>query len=162
MKKGNTIIIRDYKKIDAQSLADIYFYTIHNVNQKDYTNDQLKAWAPSRSLKETGWELKWDKLKPLVAEIDGVPVGFVEFEKSGHIDCFYVHHEFQGQGVGKSLMAEVFNQAKSRKITKIFAEVSITAKPFFISCGFTVVKEQSVNCRGVSLTNFIMEKIGAF
>jgi putative acetyltransferase len=54
-------------------------------------------------------------------------------------------------------MAEVFNQAKCRKIKKIFAEVSITAKPFFISCGFTVVKEQSVNCRGVYLTNFIME-----
>lgn len=65
MKKGNKIIIRDYKKPDAQSLADIYFYTIHNVNQKDYTNDQLNAWAPSRCLTETGWESKWDKLKPI-------------------------------------------------------------------------------------------------
>jgi UPF0176 protein len=37
-------------------------------------------------------------------------------------------------------------------------EVSITAKAFFKSRGFSLVKEQQVSCRGEKLTNFVMEK----
>lgn len=54
-------------------------------------------------------------------------------------------------------MKEVFNKAKSLEIKRVFAEVSITAKPFFKSKGFKVVKQQNVNIRGIKLTNFVME-----
>lgn len=42
---------------------------------------------------------------------------------------------------------------------RVFAEVSITAKPFFEAKGFKVVKQQIVDIKGVKLTNFIMENI---
>ena len=45
-----------------------------------------------------------------------------------------------------------------KNITKIFAEVSITAKPFFLKRGFQVTKNQIVTIRGVELSNFAMEK----
>ncbi|MFM5900284.1 MAG: hypothetical protein ACKPJH_04260 [Dolichospermum sp.] len=38
------------------------------------------------------------------------------------------------------------------------AEVSITAKPFFQHWGFTVVKEQEVERRGIKFKNYVMEK----
>ena len=85
-------------------------------------------------------------------------VGFAEFEPNGHIDCFYVHHEFQGKGVGSALMATIEANAATNKIHRIYSEVSITAKPFFESKGFQVVKQQKVNIRGCELTNFVMEK----
>jgi len=56
-------------------------------------------------------------------------------------------------------MKEIENRANTLKINKIFAEVSITAKPFFEAKGFIVQKEQSVVIRGVTLTNYVMEKI---
>lgn len=91
--------------------------------------------------------------------MDNKIVGFTEFEPNGHIDCFYVHHEYQGFGIGSSLMNEIFKKANDLNLKRVFAEVSITAKPFFEAKGFKVVKQQNVAIRGVKLTNFIMENI---
>jgi putative acetyltransferase len=57
-------------------------------------------------------------------------VEFAEFEPNGHIDCFYCHHEWIGKGVVTALMKEILQRAKNSHIHLIFAEVSITAKPF--------------------------------
>lgn len=37
------ILIRHYTPDDAQQLANIYYKTIHNINVKDYSEDQLNA-----------------------------------------------------------------------------------------------------------------------
>jgi len=155
---NSKIIIRQYTCKDAQDLAKIYFHTIHKVNSQDYSEEQINAWAPSSSLETKGWKKKWENLIPIVAQLDDVVVGFVELESNGHIDCFYVHHEYQRCGVGSLLMNEVFNKAKTSKLKRVYAEVSITAKPFLESKGFNVVKQQNVNIRGIELTNFVMEK----
>ena len=78
---------------------------------------------------------------------------------NGHIDCFYVHDEHQNHGVGSSLMNAIFNKANTLQLKRLFAEVSITAKPFFEAKGFKVVKQQTVNIRNTELTNFVMEKV---
>lgn len=153
------ITIRSYNETDAPFLAAIYFNTIHKINAKDYSPEQLNAWAPSDSLETEGWMRKWKKIPPIVALIDNKIVGFAELEDNGHIDCFYCHHEHQGCGVGSALIKEIEHRAKKNKINKIFAEVSITAKPFFETKGFAVIKKQSVNIRGMTLTNFVMEKL---
>lgn len=44
------------------------------------------------------------------------------------------------------------------KIKMIFAEVSITAKPFFEAKGFVVKIQQVVTIREEDLTNYVMEK----
>src|SRR3990167_9726199 len=128
---SKTITIKPYNKTDAPLLASIYFHTIHKINAKDYSSDQLDAWAPSSSLETEGWMRKWEKLPPIVAMIDDKVVGFAEFEDNGHIDCFYCHHEYQGCGVGSALIKEIEVRARSNKLNNIFAEVSITARPFF-------------------------------
>ncbi len=155
----NQITVRSYKENDSQALANIYYNTIHHINSKNYSKKQIEAWAPKSCLELEGWQKKWKKLSPMVACLDDIIVGFAEFENNGHIDCFYVHHEWQGNGVGSTLIGEIIKQAKIKNISRIFAEVSITAKPFFEKMDFTVIKEQIVNIRGIELKNFVMEKI---
>lgn len=157
--KEASIHIRTYKTADARALADIYYHTIHQVNIRDYTETQVNAWAPETSLQLEGWQKKWQNLPPLVAVAGDIVIGFAEFEQSGHIDCFYVHHAWQGKGVGAALMQAIFNKAVQQGISRIYAEVSITAKPFFERKGFQVVKAQTVTIRGEALNNFMMEKI---
>lgn len=152
------VLIRKYQKKDARALADIYYYTIHNINSRDYSEEQINAWAPISSLELEGWEIKWAKIVPFVAVMNDQIVGFAEFEPDGHIDCFYVHHDFQGVGVGSSLINAIENEAKKNNIDRIYAEVSITAKPFFKRKGFIIIKERIKLIKGVNLTNFIMEK----
>jgi putative acetyltransferase len=156
---SNQIIIRQYIPSDAQDIASLYYNTIHIINSKHYSEEQINAWAPWSSVEDySGWSEKLARIKPFVALIDGAIVGFAEFEDNGHIDCFYVHHLYQGQGIGTALMYELVHKAELMEIHHIYAEVSITARLFFESKGFRVVKEQQVNIRGVALTNFIMEK----
>ncbi len=156
---NNKIQVRRYQEGDAKHIAHIYYNTIHTVNAKDYTKEQLDAWAPWSSVQDySGWQEKLEKIKPFVAFINNAIVGFAEFEPNGHIDCFYIHHEFQGGGIGSTLIHEIEKEAADKSISRVYAEVSITAKPFFESIGFNVVKQQIVQIRGVELINFVMEK----
>lgn len=154
----NQVQIRKYQESDSRFLAEIYYHTIHNINTRDYSEEQVNAWAPTSCLELDGWKKKWEKLPPIVATINNQIAGFAEFEENGHIDCFYVHHLFQGKYVGSALIKEIEQQALQKNISKIFAEVSITAKPFFLNRGFQVTKNQIVTIRGVELSNFVMEK----
>lgn len=151
-------IVRKYKPEDSQDLADIYYNTIHQINIQHYTEEQVKAWAPKDALESSGWGEKFEKTKPLVAVIGEIIVGFVEFEPNGHIDCFYCHHKYIGCGVGSTLMESLYEIAIQKEIKRIFAEVSITARPFFEKQGFTVTEEQTVVLRGVKFINYKMEK----
>ena len=153
-------IISPYQKHYAAALAAIYYHTIHTVNIRDYTREQLNVWAPQSSLKTEGWVEKWEKLPPYVALIDNIPVGFTEFDhNNGYIDCFYVHHGYQNQSIGTVLMEAVWKEARRNKVKYIRSEVSITAKTFFEKKGFRVVKKQMVTIRGVALQNFVMIKM---
>ncbi len=152
------IRIRNYLPEDVEALAGIYFNTIHRINIENYSQEQIDVWAPKSSLETEGWAKKFLKTKPIVAVVGEKIVGFAEFEPDGHIDCFYVHHEWIGKGVGGALMNEIVARAQSQNVDRIFVEVSITAKPFFEKQGFSLLSEQTVFIKGIGLTNYKMEK----
>lgn len=152
------IIVRNYKPEDSQALAELYYNTIHQINIEHYSEEQVQAWAPEAGLEASKWATKFEKTQPLVAVIGELIVGFVEFEPDGHIDCFYCHHKYIGCGVGSTLMQSVFEIAIQKDIKRIFAEVSITARPFFEKQGFTVTEEQTIVFREVKFINYKMEK----
>lgn len=153
------IVVREYRPEDAQALANIYYNTIHTINTQHYTNTQVDAWAPATSLNGERWAQKFARTKPFVAVLGDEIVGFAEFEPNGHIDCFYCHHAWIGRGVGRALMNKILTTAHQLHIFPIFAEVSITAKPFFERQGFTVICEQTVTMNGIALINYKMEKL---
>lgn len=64
------------------------------------------------------------------------------------IDHFFCHYKFQGKGVGRAMMEYIIEQAKQRGISRLYSEVSITARPFYERMGFTLVREQQVEMRG--------------
>jgi putative acetyltransferase len=152
------ISIRNYQPEDVQDLANIYYNTIHQINIKHYTKKQVDVWAPATSLEMKGWAKKFPRTKPIVAIVEDKIVGFAEFEPNGHIDCFYCHHEWIRKGVGSALMKKILQKAKNSNIHLIFAEVSITAKPFFKKWGFRNVTQQTIVRKGIELQNFKMER----
>lgn len=150
------IIIRDYQPGDGQVLRELYFSTVHNINSRDYTRDQLQAWAPDE-YDEAAWDTHLQALTPFVAVIDNKVVGYADLQSDGLIDHFFCHHQYQGQGIGRALMQHILEQARQRSVLSLRAYVSITARPFFEHAGFQVVKEQQVRLRGQLLTNYRME-----
>ena len=150
--------IRNYQTSDSKALWEIYFYTVRNINVRDYSQEQVEAWAPSDFDSEL-WQKCMHRIQPFVAELDGRVVGYTDLQPSGLIDHFFCHHEYQGKGIGSALMEHVFEIGRIRGVSRYFSEVSITARPFYEHLGFTVVNEQEVEIRGVELTNYVMEKV---
>jgi putative acetyltransferase len=152
------ISIRNYNPEDVQALANIYYHTIHRINIQHYTQEQVNEWAPTSSLETEGWAKKFAKTNPIVAIVDDKIVGFAEFESNGHIDCFFCHHDWIGQGAGSALMKEILQRAKTNHIHHIFSEVSITARQFFEKNGFKVVAGHTSVRNGIERTGFKMER----
>lgn len=150
--------IRNYQTSDAKALWEIYFHTVRNINVRDYSQQQVEAWAPNGFDSEL-WQKRMNELLPFVAELDGCVVGYTDLQPNGLIDHFFCHHECQGKGVGRALMEHVLAVGRVRGASRYFSEVSITARPFYEHLGFKVVNEQEVEMRRVKLTNYVMEKI---
>ncbi|MDE5943359.1 MAG: GNAT family N-acetyltransferase [Clostridia bacterium] len=149
------MIIRRYKDEDCDIVSKLFYETVHSVNSKDYTAEQLTAWANNAdSLKVRRNDLL--KQYTLIAEIIGVIVGFGSIDKSGYLDLLFVHKDYQNQGIATALCNEL---EKGYLLIKTYA--SITAKPFFESRGYSVIKEQEIERFGVKLKNFEMQKKNA-
>ncbi|MEZ9059237.1 GNAT family N-acetyltransferase [Vibrio pelagius] len=149
--------IREYRNTDAPELWALFFNTIRNVNIQHYSQSQVEAWAPSEFSIDV-WQNKMDKIRPFVVELEGTIVGYTDLQESGLIDHFFCHHEYQGRGVGSQLMSHVLSLAKQQGLKRVFSEVSITARPFYEHFGFSVVNEQTIEVRGQTMNNFVMEK----
>ncbi len=150
-------IVREYRESDASELWKIFYNTVRKVNIHDYSEAQVKAWAPDDFSADI-WQQKMNSISPFVAEIDGLLVGYADLQKSGLIDHFFCHSDYQGQGIGRCLMKYVLSVGQSQRITRFYSEVSITARPFYERFGFNVVCDQTVEIRGQKLRNFVMEK----
>lgn len=152
-----TTQIRDYRTADAPEIARLFYETVRSVNRADYSEEQVRAWAPHVTDPEE-WHTRAAGRRTLVAEEGGEVVGFVELEGDGHLDRFYVRKDAVGRGVGRRLYEAVEREARALGLGRIFTEASITARPFFERQGFRVVRRRTVTVRGVSMTNFAMEK----
>ncbi len=151
------MIVRRYNEGEEMILWNIFYNTIHNVNIKDYDEIQISAWAPS-SLDSNIWIEKIKSINPFVVDHKNMILGYADLQESGLIDHFFCHHQWQRKGVGSMLMNTIIENANSQGITTLTSEVSITAKPFYISYGFSVIEKQSLFVRGQYLTNYKMQK----
>jgi len=149
--------IRRVRRNDIPQISRLYYETIHRVNSRDYSPEQIRAWAP-RVYPDTFWQRRFRSYRVLIAEDKGGVVGFVELAPYGEIDCFYVHPARQRRGVGAALMARVIRETRRRGNSRLRADVSTTAEPFFRRMGFQVVRRQIKIYHNRAFKQAVMEK----
>lgn len=148
------MIIRQYQPSDCKKLAELFYHTVHTINAKDYTKEQLNAWATGNVDLEK-WNQSFQEHNSVVAVEDGVLVGFGDIDETGYLDRLYVHKNYQGKGIATAICDKLEQTVQGTVVT----HASITAKPFFEKRGYKVVREQQVERQGVLLANYVMEKI---
>jgi GNAT superfamily N-acetyltransferase len=153
----SAIQVRSFEISDVEKLIELFRDTVRKVNRKDYSEEQILAWAPDH-IDFSRWKTRLLQSFTFVATIDAEPVGFSNLEPSGHVDLFYVHAGHQSRGVGRAMMLSTIEKAEALGIERLFSEVSITARPFFAYHGFQVDAEQTVTFRSAQFTNFRMSK----
>lgn len=149
--------IRLFHPQDAEQIAHLFHDTVREINQRDYSPSQIKAWAPD-DIYFRNWAEICSKRFTFVADQSGLIVGFGELDPKGHIGCFYCHKNYQGMGIGRQIYQAIEEKALNLGLTRLFTEASITAKPFFQHMGFAVVRQQQVFCRGETFINYLMDK----
>lgn len=147
------MFIRKYESTDCKEMAELFFNTVHSVNVKDYTKQQLDAWASGQVDLEK-WDQSFQEHFSIVAVENDIIVGFGDIDKTGYLDRLYVQKNYQGKGIATAICDKLESKVKENIIT----HASITAKPFFEKRGYKVVKEQQVERNGIFLKNYIMEK----
>lgn len=151
------MILRRYHPDDLQAILQLFRETVHTVNAKDYSPEQIAAWAPD-DLDEIKWANLLAANYTIIAEANGVIVGFGDLTEDGEIDHLYIHKDFQSRGFAHQILHALIEKAKDNGLTAVTAAVSITALPFFIKNGAEVIKKQTVVRGGIELTNFLVHK----
>ncbi len=147
------MFIREYETSDCKELTELFYNTVHTVNAKDYTKEQLDVWATGQVDLEK-WNQSLQEHYSIVAVDNGIIVGFGDIDKTGYLDRLFVHSDYQGQGIATAIC----NQLEAAIQKNIVTHASITARSFFEKRGYKVVKEQQVERQGLFLTNFVMIK----
>lgn len=144
--------MRNYQQTDCEEMAELFYHTVHTVNAKDYTTEQLNVWATGNVDLEK-WNQSFLEHDTVVAVEDDKIIGFGDMDNTGYLDRLYVHKDYQGRGVASMIC----DRLEGTALGKVVTHASITARPFFEKRGYKVIREQQVERGGILLTNYVME-----
>ena len=149
------MLIRPFRVGDEPELLEVFLSAIHGIAAKDYTPEQVAAWA---SVTPAQWAGRMQGIAPFVVECDGKLIAYADVQQNGYIDHFYVSAPFARRGVGSMLMRRLHDEAAAKGMRVLTSEVSRTAQPFFHVWGFSIVQEQQPVVRGIVVPNALMKK----
>ena len=148
-----TALSRD--RVPVRSMTSTDLDAIIRIDRKLSGADRRSYFARKQEevLHQSGIRLS------LVAELDGLPVGFimarVDFGEFGHteaqavMDTFGVDPGFQGHGVGKAMMAQLMANLTSLRVDSVRTEVAwndTALIAFFSQSGFRPTQRISLAC----------------
>ena len=149
--------VREFEIEDAPALFRVFHSAIHLIASRDYSVEQINAWAPSQ-IDDDFWRQRMLEIRPFVACIGDEIVGYADLQDSGYIDHFFVSGHHPRRGIGSMLMDRIHERAKARGLTQLTSDVSRTAEPFYRRYGFVVVERKEPVVRGVVVPNALMRK----
>ena len=145
--------LRAYDAADGQALPRLFYDTVHTVCAKDYTPAQLNAWAPPQP-DPSAWDAALRGGTTLVAEENGVILGFGTIRADGYLDLLYVQKDHQGRGVG-NILCDFLEGLYP--VTIVTVHASKTARAFFEGRGYRLLHPRQAVRRGETLVNYVME-----
>lgn len=149
--------VREFQPGDELPLFRIYYSAIHQIARRDYTEEQINAWAPA-NLDQALWASKIQSIKPFIAEQGSEIVGYADLQDNGYIDHFFVSGAHPRLGIGRALMEKIHDKAARLGLQELSADVSRTAQPFFAHFDFVIVEQRRPVVRGVEVPNALMWK----
>ncbi len=147
------MLVRKYQSSDCNELSELFYNTVHTINAKDYSKEQLNVWATGQiDLKK--WNQSFQEHFTLVAVDNEIIIGFGDIDYIGYLDRLFVHSEYQGKGVAAAICNKL---EQAVDVDRITTHASITARPFFEKRGYRVIRKQQVIRNGIYLINYLME-----
>ena len=151
------IELRRYRPDDCAATLEVFRQAVHRGAAQYYAPEQLAAWAPAE-MDEEAWKAARARPFTWVAVVRGVVVGFCDWSPEGFVGLLYVHPDHMRRGVGAALLDEAERTAREAGLVRMHANVSLAAESVFVRAGYAAVRSQTVERRGETLINTVMEK----
>lgn len=107
------MFIRKYKSTDCKELAELFYNTVHTINAKDYTKEQLDVWA-SGQIDLENWDRSFQEHFTVVAVENGMIVGFGDIDTTGYLDRLYIHKNNQRKGIATAICDQLESKVQGR------------------------------------------------
>lgn len=140
---------------DLEALQSLFVETIKSTCKNDYSAEQIAVWTSSIENKERWKGIMADQYV-LVAELDGAIAGFGSLENGSYLDFLYVHKDYLRRGIANMLFEGLRGESTRQGFKTMTSDVSKTARPFFETKGFRVVRENKMVKKGVEISNYHM------
>jgi putative acetyltransferase len=153
------VTIRAYVEGDAPALATLFFASVREAGLRDYTDEQVAAWAPE-PLDPHRFHLWATDGRTVLVAVNNhdEPVAYCDLEADGHIDHLFCRPDFVGLGVASRLYEALEAIALSRRVPRLYVEASEAARRLFVRKGFSIVERRDLVRRGVAIHNYAMAK----
>ena len=146
------MIIKTYEEKYLDEIILMIKECILEINQEDYSKKQVSVWA---DIDLDDFKESIPKNAQFILANENIVIGYGDMTDSGYLDRLFVHKNWQRQGVAKLLLQFLESNCSSKTLSTYS---SITAKPFFESQGYKVIKENEAVLRGEVFLNYYMEK----
>ena len=154
---NSKISIRNANPGDLTEMQELFVNTISTICKNDYSVDQINAWTSSIE-NIPRWNNRIASQYFLVADLDNKIVGYASLKNNDYLDLLYVHKDYQKRGIASKLYSEIEKQVIRNNSTTLHADVSKTAKPFFLNRGFEIIQMQAKKIKGIEIINYKMIK----
>lgn len=155
---NETFSVRSYQPEDAALLAEIFMRAITEIGPKDYSPDQVAAWAARAPSADDLHSKMGDGRTRLVALDRNGPVAFCDLEDDGHIDLLYCAPEAAGRGASRHLYVQIEAYGRGQGLSRFYTEASAMARRFFLRQGFQEIGRRDFLIGDTKIHNFAMEK----
>ena len=140
---------------DAEHIIQVHERSIREVCAKDYTPEQIEAWA-GRKAKAQLWMNTIERDLVWVVELNNKIVGFGHLafmeETRAEVMGLYFTPELKGLGAGKKLITIMKDESMLIGVKTLTLYSTLTAKTFYEQCGFLQTEsDTTVEMRGVAI-----------
>lgn len=149
--------LRPFEPGDLDDVVRCFEASVRSIGARFYDSNQVAAWAAT-ALDLEAWRDRFRTGGAFVVEADASIAGFVRVEAGGLVDLLYVHPDHERRGLGRALLVAACRWAQDQGASTVTAEVSLAALALFEVLGFVVLREQAIERRGATLTNYLMTR----
>src|SRR5690606_14322382 len=142
---------------DLPAMQQLFVDSILRTCNNDYEEGQLLAWVSG--VEDTRrWESIINSQYVMVCEVDTTLQGFCTLKDGTYLDMLFVSPTAQRGGIARALYLHIELESRRAGAKEITVDASITARRFFEKMGFTILREQLVERKGVHIKNYKMCK----
>lgn len=167
-KEVNQLNIRNATLTDAKGIAKVHVDSWKTTYKNIIPNDFLQKLSYEQRTNSWIKNISEENNYVFVAENDQKEiVGFADcgkresnhIEHSGDLTSIYILKEYQGQGIGKQLMHQLFIQFEKLGYNRVFVEVleDNNTRYFYEYYGAKYLKSEKIKIAGANLNLLIYE-----